>query len=202
MAHTQLMAIHLSRRMGTEIAQNYPKIAYNYRMGDTLEKIAKEYGFMEKYALTKAVATNAVYYALHELVSKRALTKLKVSHHLEGCKAAGRKTGRKMYERGLGIHSLTSEQKAASGRNGGRAATLSKGLTPWSDEEKIYLSELCQNPEYQHRFGAQIGNPNYKCIAHELKAKFGTNRTRNSMQSINLRIRTMKMENPGTSEIG
>jgi hypothetical protein len=191
----QVIAVKLAKQTGMVIAQDYPQIADNYKAGDTLRKIAKEYGFLEKYGITEVVAINAVHCALHELVSEAELSKLKSDHQSQGSKTGGKKN----YEQGLGIFSLTPEQNVEAQKKGGknnyerghgifsltperkadvaRKSVLARGLTPWSTEEKIYLSDLCQTSEYRHSSGNHVGMPDYKKIAAELESKFGTKRT-------------------------
>ena len=191
----QILAIELGKINALDIARDYPSIANDYRSGYTQNKIAKKYCIVQKYGLTKKIANEAVRRALGLLIPKEELYRLEIDHRTESRKnvyAAGlginsmttkqRKEacsngGKKSVENHVGCQSFTPYQRAEAGRKGGTMATLSKGLTPWSDEERIYLLDLCQTPEYQHSSGRHIGKPDYKKISVALKARFGTERT-------------------------
>jgi hypothetical protein len=120
--------------------------------------------------------------------------------------ADGSRRGRqKVNELGLGIHSLTSEQLSAAGKKGGKKAVEEKkgihgcdaekrsalgkmasaaaGNSIWSDEERAYFMELCENSAYQWGSGRRKGYPNYTKIAAALREEFGTERTPHSLGS-------------------
>jgi len=92
----------------------------------------------------------------------------------------GKKGGRTVYERGLGIYALTPAQKLQASKKG----AMGIGRMPWSDEEKKYFADLCNDPAYQHGPGTYRGSPDYETIVGELYRKFGIKRTVISLQHI------------------
>lgn len=59
----------------------------------------------------------------------------------------GRKSGKAQFEKGIGIHSQTIEERKKSGR----ALAESLGMTVFSDEEISFIKEKIDDPEYQRR---------------------------------------------------
>lgn len=98
------------------------------------------------------------------------------------------KGGRKAYELGLGVHALSNKERKEFGRKG----ALVIGRKPFSDEERIYFFELCENQEYQYEAGGNKGKPNYKLISEELERKFGIKRSTITLTDIMYRFRKEK----------
>ena len=168
LTYEQLASIHYASRASKKIVADYPEIAHDYRTGLTHERIVEKYDFREVYAMSQATAMTAVYYALHELISITELATLEHTHHSQ----SGQRIGPKTYNEGIALFSASLERKLENARKG----VVARGLTPWSQEERLYFIELCQNPVYHHKPGSHGGEPNYNQISQELYAKFGTRR--------------------------
>lgn len=199
LSEQQLRAMWLGRKAARRIAGEYPEIAGDYRNCLTLEGIVERYGFAEKYGLSTMVAKTAVYYALRQLIPKREFQRISLGHlrfsgerrgrlnyerregfftlSREQLSRKSRKTGKRFYRQGIGIFSLTPEEKLeiaskagkAGGRKtyeegkgifsltsreleeAGRKGALASGSMPWSRKEKKYLIRLSGNPEYCHK---------------------------------------------------
>ena len=232
----QIIAIRLERKIGKEIARDYPEIADDYRQSSTLKNIVQDYKFSEKYELSENTAQIATLRALEILISKEERQILGKEHirkeglkkYEEGrgmfslsyedleewrrigrekgqpisCKIAGRKVynekkgifsrskekmkedgikgGKRLYELGLGIHAQSGEEK----RKFNKMGLLARGYTPFSDEEKRYFFELCENPRYQHSIGARKGRPDYRLISEEIEKRYRIKRTTATLNNL------------------
>ena len=128
----QLFAIRKAGELGKRLQEDFPEIVDKYRNGRTMPKISLEYCIQELYDASRNVALNAVRYAL-------------VGYDFDGISYPGlieddeelrniglehkRESGKANYERGLGVHGRTAEQKSENSRKGGEAAyEMGKGI--------------------------------------------------------------------------
>ena len=119
----QVKAIRLAAEIGDEIRKTYPDIAEDYRSGKTASELVAKYGFDGRYGISAPAATAAVrnairgysglYYESYPgLIADRSEREhLALDHN--------RRTGMEVYERKLGIHGLTREEKTDACRKGG-----------------------------------------------------------------------------------
>lgn len=195
----QAAAVKWRMEVGEKIAREYPQVAENFRSGWYQNDIAKEYGFMEKYMLnSEKMAEDAVGYALKLLMPPGELRRISTEHQ----RAAQKESGLQAKEHGTGVHSLSKKENSKYAKEGAekimreklgifkpgykRGASenqiRSRGLIPWTDEQRQYFAELCSNPEYRkHDFKNQYtksgtGAPDYQKIAKEIERKFGVRR--------------------------
>jgi hypothetical protein len=98
----------------------------------------------------------------------------KISHELE------RKFGTKRSPKALhiacqhlGVRAFSHDQMAQFYRNRSLKSALAKGQTLWSDEEKVYLYERCQDPIYR----TPAESIDYNKISKEWEKKFKNKRT-------------------------
>ncbi len=138
----QWKAIKLSRKLGKQIAQDYPEIANNYKSGMTMLNIAKIYNFISMYEVPSIkIMKEAMRGALEKLISTEELKILASEHRREWGKEWGKETlkrgiglfsiipeenlelrrkgGQISYEKGIGVHALSSDEKKEAGRKGG-----------------------------------------------------------------------------------
>ena len=168
---SQIRAIQLVNKIGTRLAQEHPEIAELYRQGGDFQRyidIATQYiPDSEQYP---EVASKAVGYAIRSLIPEEERKEISSSRNaqrlenffggfesenfIEHCKRAAQKR----HEGDIGVDV--------------NAMLEGRGRTPWSEEEKKYITELTQNPQYQHQTGSQTGRPNYELIALELNIQF------------------------------
>lgn len=119
----QLMAIRLAAEIGDEIRRSYPEIAEEYRSGQTAPMLVARHDFDRQYGVSRETAIDAVRNAIrgysggcHDpypgLIADRSEREnLALDHN--------RRTGMDVYERRVGIHGFTREQKTDACRKGG-----------------------------------------------------------------------------------
>ena len=171
LSDSQIRAIQLVNKIGTRLAQEHPEIAELYRTGGNFQRyrdIATQYvPDSEQYP---GVASKAVGYAIRSLIPAEERRKISRQRNdqrledffggfesepfLEHCK----KVAQKRHEGDIGVDV--------------NAMLEGRGRTLWSEEERRYVLELTQTPQYQHQTGSQKGRPNYELIALELNIQF------------------------------
>ncbi len=81
----------------------------------------------------------------------------------------GHKGGCRAYELRIGIHGRSADQM----RDDSLKATIARGQTTWTDEEKEFLYQLSLNPDYQHHEDSRYsGKSDLKLITAELNNIF------------------------------
>lgn len=113
-------AIVRSLDVGLQLQKDFPEIADDYRGGMFISEITSKYDLCSKYGYNREVIKTAVKYALKGhggglmrdsfdgLLEEGELERLAREHK--------KRSGTQLYDRGLGIHGVTSEQKAEWGR--------------------------------------------------------------------------------------
>ena len=119
----QLGAIRLAADIGDEIRRSYPEIAEEYRAGQTAPMLVTRHGFDHRYGVNRETAIDAVRNAIRGysggcydpypgLIADRSEREnLALDHN--------RRTGMDVYERRVGIHGFTREEKIDACRKGG-----------------------------------------------------------------------------------
>ncbi|MEK6846538.1 MAG: hypothetical protein AABY16_00015 [Nanoarchaeota archaeon] len=74
----------------------------------------------------------------------------------------------KLHEQRKGIHALTTEER----QQRGRLASISRGETPWSEEEKREAYRLYLSPDYRYQTGNYKGKPMIEKILGTLNKKY------------------------------
>lgn len=120
----QQSAIRTEAAIGNQIRLDFPQIAEEYRMGLTAPKLVDRHGLEAHYRVTRRAAIAAVRNAIRGYSGPfhQSYEGL-ISDYLERASLAlahNRQTGFEAYQQRRGLHALTSEQKAESGRKGGR----------------------------------------------------------------------------------
>ena len=155
----QLGAITRGIKFGRTLQEAYPGIANFWRLTGSLSKVVKILDIQTNYGVTYAVAKSAVHRAIagHDgsfdlpayggLMSEEERKEIAMRNKVEGGRVGGLKGGCK----------------------GARKGHLTRGLTPWTDEETEFAYRLSQQPEYQWgRSSFSPGKPNNELIALEL----------------------------------
>ena len=108
-----------------------------------------------------------------------------------------REVGFKSYKEGKGIFGRTEEQKIQDrkkgGNKGGQKSALARGQTLVSEEEKEYAYQLSLIPEFQHpETSRNSGFPNYILISSRINNKFHNNNNVRSTNSVRMIIKKYK----------
>jgi hypothetical protein len=149
----QIVAIGRARNMGKSIANKYPEIASDYRAGMTPEKIVVDYGFIAEYGITsQRVAVDAVRYALYRLIPRDEMSKLATDHE----SFYGKIGNQKLRDRGIGIYSLTSQQKSEAGK---------KGIANVTTEERSKGGKISGKQNYELKIGFHAFTPQQRLDA-------------------------------------
>ena len=119
----QRAAIRLAAEIGDDLRHSCPDLAEEYRRGLTAPMLVAKHGLDRRYGVTKRAAVSAVrnairgysgycYEAYPGLIADRSERKnLALDHN--------RRTGIEVYQRRVGIHGFTREQKLDACRKGG-----------------------------------------------------------------------------------
>ncbi len=215
----QLAAIELSSKTAIRLASDHPEIADAYRSGMTRPEIVDGFSITGEYGVTETIALNSVYLALRDLIPSEEREALAREHYLANSRVnariGGLRGGPRSQQLGVGIHSQTPEERREIASIGGqvsgnmtlelgigihsqtaeerddarRKGIIARGEMPWSEEEKEYLSSLCQDPAYQYSSGANRGRPVYVTVLADLNSRFGNSRSRSSLINMWNKIR-------------
>ena len=199
----QWKAITFSRKLGEQIARDYPEIAEDYICGMKILNIAEQYNLTDIYDVPSVeIMKEAMRSALEKLISKAELKIIAAEHRREHGKETikkriglfsispeerkdfSKKGGQTLYEKKLGIHALSSDEKAEAGRK----SALSRGWQLWSDDEKQYLLRLFKDENYQYP-GTHKGQPNYKLISDELERVFEIKRSLHTLNKMKQKLK-------------
>jgi hypothetical protein len=119
----QQAAIRLAAEIGDDLRKNCPELAEGYRSGLTAPMLVARHGFDRRYGVSRRAAVGAVrnairgysgysYESYPGLIADRSEREnLALDHN--------RRTGMDVYERRVGIHGFTAEQKVEACRKGG-----------------------------------------------------------------------------------
>lgn len=136
LSRKQKAAISLAKKLGRKLAEEYPEIVDEYREGATLKEIGNKY-------IGSSVGLAAAYNALLILLDEKEFREIALAHKRTSGRKAGRIIGRKNYEQGRGIFSLTREKREKARRKGGRRLYKKrKGIFALTEER---LSEARRN---------------------------------------------------------
>jgi hypothetical protein len=119
----QQAAIRLAAEIGDDLRKNCPELAEEYRRGATAPMLVATYGFDRRYGVNRRAAIGAVrnairgysghcYESYPGLIADRSERESLALDH-------NRRTGMDVYERRVGIHGFTHEQKLDACRKGG-----------------------------------------------------------------------------------
>jgi len=116
------------------------------------------------------VASKAVGIAVGLVISKNELEEL--THTRRSLRLTERMQA--LGETAFLEHQRSASLKSREGRDGPdvEAMLLGRGRIPWSDQEKVRLAELLNDPAYEHQEGQHTGKPDYELIALELNITF------------------------------
>ncbi|MDP3027569.1 MAG: hypothetical protein Q8N63_07735 [Nanoarchaeota archaeon] len=172
---SQIGGIKSAIALGLEIQELFPRIAEDYRNGESISKITKKYHILEEFPfISEKTAQESVRYALKGasgeiefysafydgLLNSEDYDKLAREHHEESGERLGLRhghnSGMKTLEEKTGVHALGYLDKHDAGQKG--AAKQNK--IPWSNEEIKKMFEL------RSRYMP------YKIIADELNTLF------------------------------
>ena len=192
LSREQFRAIKRSIELGRTLKEDHPEIAVIYGYYSQTD-ISKMLDIQSEYGVRDNVASNGVHYAIngHEegfgiegyvglITDEEEREWIGRIHNEQSC----RKVGRKIYEQGIGIHGRTAEQHSEDVRK----ATIAKGQTPWSDEEKEFAYMLSQEQEYQHSNGRHAGKSNNELIAFALNMEYHDCKEVRSTKAVNLQL--------------
>ena len=171
----QFGAITRGISLGRTLQRDHPEIAVMYGYHPQTQ-IPEMLDIQSRYDVSDNVAVSGVRFAVtghnggfgveayEGLMDEEEREWIGRIHNEQSC----RKVGRKIYEQGIGIHGRTAEQHSEDVRK----ATIAKGQTPWSDEEKEFAYMLSLEQEYQHPNGTNRGQCNNQLIALELNIQY------------------------------
>jgi len=174
--HDQRIAVIEGIRIGHQLQMDYPEIADDFRRGESYTTLATKYGVAEKYQVSPGIARIAVKWSLSGydgryrgfggctkfkgLIAKPELEQICADHEISG--------GIKAREMGLGVHSLTEEERLKIAKRGGdstykqrkgvfarlyerhvkdsvnagREAARQRGQVPWVELSEGKISEI------------------------------------------------------------
>ncbi len=188
------MVLALVAKIGKQIKEELPGIAEAYRQGSIQEEIVREFNICNRYNTSLSIAKSAVATAIRGFPGNRQTEpyvglikdpeeraqiakehvangmtleqrvelgrRMRESRSLDSLK----KTGQESYNNRVGIHALTSNEKA----DAARLSCISQGKTPWEPAESRFAYLASQLPEYQ----ISSSKANSTLIAQELNELF------------------------------
>lgn len=176
----QKLVIGLNIELGRTLHVTHPEIAELYRQGHTRSDIADELGVSGVYGVSKNVAISAVGFALrgyeghlewvsldryNGLLSDEELDRIAIEHNRE----CGKVIGQEMYEKGIGIHGRSTEERSAAGRKGGRLAFENGlGIFGISPERKREIASKVGQRHYEQGTGFFAMTPEEKAEASRI----------------------------------
>jgi|GEM_PF-2343795 hypothetical protein len=110
----------------------------------------------------------------------------------------GQRGGLISKERKVGAMGLSGEQHRQNGLLGGLLGTIKRGNVPWEDEERRYVWELAQEPDFQYQRGRRVVVESSK-IARQINMIYHNGkwvRTPESIETIIKRNRHLQPHNP------
>ncbi len=165
-------------RVGRQIKKVFPEIAEDFRKGEKYRDIVVKYDLVSEFNIPEEVALGAIKYAIRgynrELGAQAGEPYEGLVEDSEELKKLTKKrlvnTGKGIYERGVGIFTLTTKQLRAQGHKTGTkmydekkgmfartpeqirehlesisdSATIAKGFVPWDDDETRCAYRLSQ----------------------------------------------------------
>lgn len=168
---SKMGAIKQGIELGVRIQKLFPLIVEDYKEGKSLNELVRDYNIQEVFRVRNRVAQMAMFYALKGyngyfdsftepaysgLMNISEFKRAAEEHHIEcGRKLGlsyGKKVGRLTYKKGIGVHSMSYEERRKAGQEG----MMKRGYFPWSDKEIKKLYKLSQNPNYQCQSGNRI----------------------------------------------
>ncbi|MEM4368859.1 MAG: hypothetical protein QXU88_00835 [Candidatus Woesearchaeota archaeon] len=170
----RIVAAYASRHTGKKIAEELPHISSDYKAGLSLREIVEKYDIMERYQISnKNTAVAGVSYALKLLIPKKEREKIGFEHMI--------KSGKLIAEKGIGIAGMSHEKCAELGRK----ASIARGQTPWTQEEKNYLLRLFEDPSYNYySTSGKCYRRDIKKIKSELEKFSGIKRTETAIENM------------------
>lgn len=211
----KIKAIHMTRKFGSRIAEDFPRIAEDYRAGDKIPILLERYHIQGEYGIQPHLAANSLSRALEILLSSEEREVLSTQHKreaginakkegtgifsltLEELKNTARKGhlalssmgGQATYRLKRGIHGLSQEEREKLSKEAVRA----KGYIPFSEEEKSFLLSLSSNQEYYH-ISNHRNTLDYEKIAEEFRERFRIVRKPKSLKYLMGKLRREKNE--------
>lgn len=156
----QFFGIRYAARIGQLIQSRYPQIAEDYRADLSIPEIIGKYGLLKEFGLKNpGTANNAVHFALRGSNSSHngvTYSGLLTEDEIGPLAERRRKTrssliGKLTSERGTGCHGLDYGRRLEVALRSHRT----RGLTPWSDEERAYVSKLAESEKYKAILGGK-----------------------------------------------
>ena len=193
LSNEQFGAIARGIKLGRTLKEDHPEIAdiYGYYFQADIPIMLE---IQSKYGVSDSVALRGVHYSIkgHKegfgiegyvglITDEEELKRLGREHMVQG----GQKGGQTTYEQGIGVHGRTAEQKSEDRLK----ATIARGQTPWTDEEREFAYMLSQEQEYQHPKGSNNpGKPNNELIAFALNIEYHDCNEVRSTQAVNVQL--------------
>ena len=194
----QIVAMKLTQKIGSRLAQEHPEIADLYRQGGNFARcidIAREY-FPEDPESHMEVCKKAVTYALGLLMPEAERAKIRKERKLTRMETwfKGGFEGEAFREHCRKAR-MIKEIKGI--RTDMKLLIEGRGQIPWTEEERSALLNLIKNPDFQWKWGI----PNFGLIAEEINKRFHDRkevRTQKSVGNYNRDLtRKQKKRNPG-----
>lgn len=214
LTNKNVAAIGKAYGVAVRIKQEFPEVAEMYKRGIHIPEIALSLGIADRYSIGKRTAESAVQMAIRGkrgrkwnldglICNQDELNTLCAMHRknaaeenyqngvglagltdLERSRIGVLGSGRAR-ELGRGIVALSRTELSAAGKKGVLESMKSRGVVPWSDEEKEYAFSLSQLSEYKHQSGGCYrGKPKLKVITELVNRNFHAGREVRSRQTV------------------
>jgi hypothetical protein len=178
---SQVTAIKLGRRLGERIAAEHPRVADEYRAGQSYAEIAATIPGLVEAARSPRIAAGAVGFAVRELIGIDELRRLMTQHRRATLARTsggfgteeGRDFSSRAGRRNVELHGIDTDRM-----------TRAKGCEPWSATERATALQLLADPAYRHARGSGRGWPDYARIAEALNREYHGGRAVRSVPSV------------------
>ena len=204
-SQAQISAIVNSRRSARVIQRAHPEIANFYRKGHSYSQIASQIGIAKDYGISQSTANVIICMAikgynedygipaLEGLIPKDELSRLTKAHMI----ASSKQNGKDSFERRVGVHAQTPEERSAHslrnyrngrglgglshkkrveiGKKAGKKTALARGYVLWKEakndreiSERDLLGYLSYSPHFFYKTGTHKNKRNLGKIVLEL----------------------------------
>lgn len=146
----QYAAMKWTKIIGKYVEINFPESAQMYENGMSYDQIAQEL-IPEELKKHPQIANKAIGYAVRALQDPEKQAKITKQHRRD---SLNNRLGDRFSEKNREIWRKAQKIRTEIHGAAWEAMVTARGQTIWSNEEKLLLKELSDNPNYQTKHGA------------------------------------------------
>lgn len=164
-----MIGMMTSLKKGQELAERHPEIAYLYRDGMTLDKLAQKY--VRNYEISPRVALNAIRYASIELLGEEAVRDIGKEHMHLYAPENGRRGGTITFEEGIGCFGMNKKKTRQARHKGGKIGGAIAGRKNY--EAGVGIANLTEEEMRENGRNAAISRGERLYEAGKRKTRYG-----------------------------